>query len=85
MYRPKPGREQEQRRHSPEHGSYIRTVLPVLTVVFWVAASVCVAAIAVYALTQSMGGLADLDDRHLTVGRNGKLRRYRVDRIQEQP
>ena len=52
MYRPKPGREQEQRRHSPVQGSYIRTVLPVLTVVFWV----CVAAIAVYALTQSMGG-----------------------------
>ena len=33
----------------------MRTALPVLTVVFWVAASICVVMIAVYASTQSMG------------------------------
>ena len=33
----------------------MRTALPVLTVVFWVAASICVVMIAVYAFTQSMG------------------------------
>ena len=33
----------------------MRTALPVLTVVFWVAASICVVMLAVYAFTQSMG------------------------------
>ena len=33
----------------------MRTALSVLTVVFWVAASICVVMIAVYAFTQSMG------------------------------
>jgi hypothetical protein len=55
MYRPKQGREQQHRRQSPEQGRLIRRALPVLTVVFWVAASVCVAAIAVYSFTRSMG------------------------------
>jgi hypothetical protein len=55
MYRPKPGRKQEQRAHRQEQGRFIRTALPVLTVVFWVAAAICVVMIAVYALTQSMG------------------------------
>jgi len=55
MYRPKQGREQEQRTHRPEQGQFIRTALPVLTVVFWVAAAICVVMIAVYAFTQSMG------------------------------
>ena len=55
MYRPKQGREQEQRTHRPEQAHLIRTALPVLTVVFWVAATICVAAIAVYSFTQSMG------------------------------
>jgi len=55
MYRPKQGREQEQRTHRPEQGQLIRRALPVLTVVFWVAAAICVVMIAVYALTQSMG------------------------------
>jgi hypothetical protein len=55
MYQPKQGREQEQRRQSPEQSQFIRTALPVLTVVFWVAAAICVMTIAVYAFTQSMG------------------------------
>jgi hypothetical protein len=55
MYQPKQGREQEQWRHSPEQSQFIRTALPVLTVVFWVAAAICVMTIAVYAFTQSMG------------------------------
>jgi hypothetical protein len=55
MYRPKPGREQEQRTHHPEQDQFIHTALPVLTVVFWVAAAICVMLIAVYAFTQSMG------------------------------
>src|SRR5215211_3112765 len=55
MYQPKQGREQEQWRHSPAQSQFIRTALPVLTVVFWVAAAICVMTIAVYAFTQSMG------------------------------
>jgi hypothetical protein len=55
MYRPKQGREQEQRTNRPEQSQLIRTALPVLTVVFWVAATICVVMIAVYAFTQSMG------------------------------
>ena len=55
MYRPKQGREQEQHAHLPERGRFIRAALPVLTVVFWVAAAICVVMIAVYAFTQSMG------------------------------
>jgi FtsH-binding integral membrane protein len=55
MYRPKQGREQEQRAHRQEQSQFIRTVLPMLTVVFWVAAAICVVMIAVYASTQSMG------------------------------
>src|SRR5215217_521636 len=31
------------------------------------------------------GGVAVLDDRHITVGRDDDLRRYRLGRIQEQP
>ena len=60
MYRPRQGREQEQRQHRLEHGGFIRTALPVLTVVFWVAAAVCVVMIAVYAFTQSMGAWLSL-------------------------
>ena len=55
MYRPKQGREQEQRTNRPEQSQFIRTALPVLTVVFWVAAAICVVMIAVYAFTHSMG------------------------------
>ena len=55
MYRPKQGREREQRTHRPEQGQFIRTVLQMLTVVFWAAASLCLVMIAVYAFTQSMG------------------------------
>ena len=54
MYHPRQGRE-EQRTHRPEQGQFIRTALPVLTVVFWVAAAIFVVMIAVYAITQSMG------------------------------
>jgi hypothetical protein len=54
MYHPRQGRE-EQRGHRPEQGQFIRTALPVLTVVFWVAAAIFVVMIAVYAITQSMG------------------------------
>src|SRR5215210_3852910 len=55
MYRPKQGREQEQRTNRPEQSQLIRTALPVLPMVFWVAAAICVVMIAVYAITQSMG------------------------------
>ena len=55
MYRPKQGREQGRGTHRPEQGQFMRTALPVLTVVFWVAATICVVMIAVYASTQSMG------------------------------
>jgi hypothetical protein len=55
MYHPKQGREQERRTHRPEQAQYMRTALPVLTVVFWVAASICVVIMAVYAITQSLG------------------------------
>ena len=49
MYRPKQGREQEQRTNRPERSQFIRAALPVLTVVFWVAAAICVVMIALYA------------------------------------
>jgi hypothetical protein len=55
MYRPKQGREQEQRRRRPEQSRYVRAALPVLMVVFWVSAAVCMMMIAVYSFTQSMG------------------------------
>jgi hypothetical protein len=55
MYRPKQGREQEQHTHLSEQGRFIRASLPVLTVVFWVAAATCVMMMAVYAFTKSMG------------------------------
>ena len=55
MYRPKQGRDQEQRTYRPEQSQFIRTALPVMTVVFWVAAAICVVMLAVYAFTQSMG------------------------------
>jgi hypothetical protein len=60
MYRPKQGKEQEQRTNRPEQSQFIRTALPVLTAVFWVAAAICVVMIAVYALTQSMGAWLSL-------------------------
>jgi hypothetical protein len=55
MYRPKEGRDQEQHMNRPEQGRFIRTALHMLTVVFRVAAAICVTMIAVYAFTQSMG------------------------------
>ena len=55
MYRPRQGREQEQRTNRPEQRQLVRTALPVLTVVFWVAAASFALMIALYALTQSMG------------------------------
>jgi hypothetical protein len=55
MYHPQHDRDQEQRTHRPEQAHFIRTALPVLTVVFWVAASICVAAIAMSSFTESMG------------------------------
>ena len=55
MYHPQHDRDQEQRTHRPEQAHFIRTALPVLTVVFWVAASMCVAAIAMSSFTESIG------------------------------
>jgi hypothetical protein len=54
MYRPQQdgGREQSGR---PERGDYMRTALRVLTVVFWVAASICVVAIAASSFAERMG------------------------------
>jgi ABC-type Fe3+ transport system permease subunit len=85
VYRPKQGREEEQRTHRPEQGQFIRAALPVLTVVFCVAAAICVVMIAVYAFTQSMGAWLSWMTGISFVDRNGLLRRYRVDRVQEQP
>jgi hypothetical protein len=55
MYHPQHDREQEQRTNRPEQAHFISTALPVLTVVFWVAASMCVAAIAMSSFTESIG------------------------------
>jgi hypothetical protein len=55
MYHPQHDREQEQCTNRPEQAHFISTALPVLTVVFWVAASMCVAAIAMSSLTESIG------------------------------
>ena len=55
MYHPQHDREQEQRTNRLEQAYFIRTALPVLTVVFWVAASMCVAAIAMSSFTESIG------------------------------
>ena len=55
MYHPQHDREQQQRTHRPQQVHFIRTALPVLTVVFWVAASMCVAAIAMSSFTESIG------------------------------
>jgi hypothetical protein len=55
MYRPKQDREQEQPTNRPEQSRFIRGALPMLTVVFWVAAAIFVVMIALYAFTQSMG------------------------------
>jgi hypothetical protein len=63
----------------------MRAALPVLTVVFWAAASICVVMIAMYAFTQSMGGVVVLDDRHIIVGRSGVLRRYRLGCFRSNP
>ena len=55
MYHPQHDREQQQRTHRPQQAHFIRTALPVLTVVFWVGASICVAAIAMSSFTESIG------------------------------
>jgi ABC-type nickel/cobalt efflux system permease component RcnA len=55
MYHPQHDREQQQRTHRPQQAHFISTALPVLTVVFWVGASICVAAIAMSSFTESIG------------------------------
>jgi hypothetical protein len=55
MYRPQHDRGQEQHVHRPQQGQFIRSALRVLTVVFWVGASICVAAIAMSSFTESIG------------------------------
>ena len=55
MYHPQHDREQEQRTNRRQQAHFIRSALPVLTVVFWVAAAIGVVAIAVYSFTQSIG------------------------------
>ena len=55
MYHPQHDRDQEQRTNRPQQAHFIRSALPVLTVVFWVAAAIGVVAIAVYSFTQSIG------------------------------
>jgi hypothetical protein len=85
MYRPKHDREQEQPTNRPEQSQFTRGALPMLTVVFWVAAAIFVVMIALYAFTQSMGAWLSWMTGISFVDRNGVLRRYRVDRVQEQP
>ena len=41
--------------YRPKQGQLLCTARPVLTVLFWVAASICVVMIVVYSFTQSMG------------------------------
>jgi hypothetical protein len=55
MYHPQHDREQEQRTHRPEQAHFTRTALSVVTVVFWVGASICVVAIAMSSFTESIG------------------------------
>jgi predicted phage tail protein len=58
MYHPQHDREQERRMHRSQQGAFVhilRGALLVLTVVFWVAASICVAAIAMSKFTESIG------------------------------
>jgi ABC-type nickel/cobalt efflux system permease component RcnA len=55
MYHPQHDREQQQPTHHPQQGQLISTALRVLTVVFWVGASICVAAIAMSSFTESIG------------------------------
>jgi hypothetical protein len=58
MYHPQHDREQERRMHRSQQGAFVRILrgaLLVLKVVFWVAASICVAAIAMSKFTESIG------------------------------
>jgi ABC-type nickel/cobalt efflux system permease component RcnA len=55
MYHPQHDREHQQPTHRPQQGQFIRSALPVVTVMFWVGASICVAAIAMFSFTESIG------------------------------
>jgi ABC-type nickel/cobalt efflux system permease component RcnA len=55
MYHPQHDREKQQPTHRPQQAHLISTALRVLTVVFWVGASICVAAIAMSSFTESIG------------------------------
>ena len=58
MYHPQDDREQEQRVHRSQQGALFRSLrnaLPILTVVFWVAAAVVVVLFAVTSFIGSIG------------------------------
>ena len=55
MYHPEQGKEQERPIRHSEQGNYMPTALRVLTVVFWVAASIFVLVIAASRITGSVG------------------------------
>jgi di/tricarboxylate transporter len=63
MYHPEHDRGQEQRMRRPQQGSFFRRVssaLPVLTVVFWVAAAIFVVLLAVPSFIGSLGAWLSL-------------------------
>jgi hypothetical protein len=55
MYRPRQDRGQEQDIQRPEQGTFMRSALRVLTMMFWVAAAIFVLAIAAPRVTESDG------------------------------
>ena len=57
MYHPQHDREQEQRMHRSQQGSFfrrMRSALPIVTVVFWVAAAILVV---LFAVPSFVGGI----------------------------
>ena len=54
MYHPQQGREPEGRMR-PDQRKYMDAALPVVTIVFWVAAVICVALMAVSSYTEGIG------------------------------
>lgn len=58
MYRPRPDRVEEQRVHRPEQGPLLRGMhraVPVMTVMFWVAAAILVVLFALPSFVGSLG------------------------------
>ena len=60
MYHPRRGERRERSVRRPERRGYIDTALVVLTVVFWVAALISVAQMALYSITGAVGTASSL-------------------------